>query len=198
MAVRIRLRRMGRKKQAHFRVVVTDRDAPRDGRFVENLGHYRPLSEPARLVLDLERVDYWLDQGATPSATVKNLIARARKGGDDQVAVGEEDLEAKKKADAEKLAAKRAAERKAAADAEAAEAEAEAEAESEASGEGAEEPEAAGEEDAPAEAEASEEGPAEAEAAEEEPEAAAAEDADAESSEEGETPEAEEEEEEEK
>ena len=53
MPVKIRLRRMGRKKQPHFRVVVTDSRSPRDGRFVETLGYYKPLSDPARLVLDL-------------------------------------------------------------------------------------------------------------------------------------------------
>ncbi|MDH3424624.1 MAG: 30S ribosomal protein S16, partial [Gemmatimonadota bacterium] len=51
MPVRIRLRRMGRKKQPHYRVVVTDSKSPRDGRFVETLGYYKPLSDPARLVL---------------------------------------------------------------------------------------------------------------------------------------------------
>lgn len=129
MAVRIRLRRMGRKKQPHYRVVVADSASPRDGRFVENLGFYRPLSNPARLVLDLERVDHWLSEGALPSTTVKNLIDRARKGGDDTVAVGEDDPEARKAKQAEELAARRAAEKKAAEEAAAAEAAAKAEAE---------------------------------------------------------------------
>ena len=115
MAVKIRLRRMGRKKQPHYRIVVADSDSPRDGRFVESLGYYRPLSHPARLVLDLERVDHWLGQGAQPSNTVKSLIHKARKGGDSQVAVGTEDHEARKRQRSEELAERRAAEKKAAA-----------------------------------------------------------------------------------
>ena len=117
MAVRIRLRRMGRKKQPHYRVVVADSAAPRDGKFVESLGYYKPLTEPARLVLDLERVDYWLSQGATPSHTVHNLVTKARKGGDPTVAIGEPDVEAERKARQEALAAKRAAEAEAQAEA---------------------------------------------------------------------------------
>ena len=81
MAVSIRLRRMGRKKQPHYRVVVADRLSPRDGRFIETIGYYKPLTHPARLVLDLERVDYWLEVGAKPSDTVRGLIKRARRGG---------------------------------------------------------------------------------------------------------------------
>ena len=68
---------MGRKKQPHYRVVVADSAAPRDGRFVENLGYYRPLTQPARLVLDLERVDHWLAEGAIPSPTVRTLVNKA-------------------------------------------------------------------------------------------------------------------------
>jgi small subunit ribosomal protein S16 len=104
---------MGRKKQPHYRVVVADSLSPRDGRFVETLGYYKPLSQPARLVLDLERIDYWLGQGAEPSGTMKSLITKARKGGDAKVAVGEEDQEEAKLKRAEALAAKRAAEKKA-------------------------------------------------------------------------------------
>ncbi|TVR52064.1 MAG: 30S ribosomal protein S16 [Gemmatimonadales bacterium] len=129
MSVKIRLRRMGRKKQPHYRVVVADSASPRDGRFVESLGYYKPLTEPARLVVDLERVEYWISQGATPSDTVKSLLSKARKGGDGTLAVGEPDAEAEKARKAEALAVKRkaekdaeeaaAAEAKAAADAEA-------------------------------------------------------------------------------
>jgi small subunit ribosomal protein S16 len=119
---------MGRKKQPHYRVVVADSAKPRDGRFVENLGYYRPLAEPARVVLDLERVDYWLGQGATPSDTVKSLVQKARKGGDDTVAVGEVDLDELKAKKAEELAARRKAEK----DLAKAEAEAEAKAKEEA------------------------------------------------------------------
>ena len=114
MPVRIRLRRMGRKKQPHFRVVVADGTSPRDGRFVETIGYYKPLSDPARLVLNLDRVDYWLGEGASPSDTVRSLITKARKGGASDLAVGEvvpEEREAKR---AEALAAKRTAEKAAA------------------------------------------------------------------------------------
>ncbi len=115
MPVRIRLRRMGRKKQPHFRVVVADGTSPRDGRFVETIGYYKPLSDPARLVLDLERVDHWLGEGASPSDTVKSLIAKARKGGGSDVAVGEVNAEERQAKRAEALAAKRASAQKAAA-----------------------------------------------------------------------------------
>ena len=115
MSVRIRLRRMGRKKQPHYRVVVADGAAPRDGRIVENLGYYKPKSSPARLVLDLERFDYWVKQGAEPSDTVSSLAGKARRGGDGTVAVGEPDVEAQKKKHTETLAARRSTERKEAA-----------------------------------------------------------------------------------
>jgi len=109
----IRLRRTGRKKQAHYRVVVADSAAPRDGRFIETLGYYKPLSHPARLVLDLERVDNWLERGAQPSGTMKSLIAKARRGGDTKVALGEVDTEQRKATRVEQLTARRAAEQKA-------------------------------------------------------------------------------------
>jgi small subunit ribosomal protein S16 len=98
---------MGRKKTPHYRVVVTDVASPRDGRFVEALGYYRPLTTPARLVLDLERVDYWIGEGAAASDTVRSLIAKARKGGDAMVAVGEVDGGAEKAKRAEALATRR-------------------------------------------------------------------------------------------
>jgi len=105
---------MGRKKQPHYRVVVADSASPRDGRFVESLGYYKPLSQPARLVLDLERLDHWLSKGAEPSGTVKSLITRARRGGNADVAVGAEAPEERETKRAEQLAARRAAEKKAA------------------------------------------------------------------------------------
>jgi small subunit ribosomal protein S16 len=98
---------MGRKKTPHYRVVVTDVASPRDGRFVEALGYYRPLANPARLVLDLERVDYWIGEGAAASDTVRSLIAKARRGGDALVAVGEVDGGAEKAKRAEALAVRR-------------------------------------------------------------------------------------------
>jgi len=110
MAIKIRLRRMGRKKQAHYRIVVADSDSPRDGRFVESLGYYKPLSHPARVVVDMDRVDHWIGKGAQPTETVSSLLSKVRKGGDAAVAVGEVDKDAEKKAHLEALAAKRKAE----------------------------------------------------------------------------------------
>ena len=110
MAVRIRLRRMGRKKAPHYRVVVADGDSPRDGRFVETIGYYKPLSTPARVVVDLERADYWLGRGAQPSNTVRSLLNKARKGGDESVAVGEVDAAAEKARRSEQLTKRRQAE----------------------------------------------------------------------------------------
>jgi len=154
---------MGRKKAPHYRVVVADSKSPRDGRFVESLGYFKPLSQPARLVLDLERVDHWLGQGADPSHTVKTLINKARKGGDGTILVGEPDLDAERQAKVEALAAKRASEKEAAAAAKA-EAEAAAKAEAEAAAAAAAaEAEAEAAQEASAEAEATEEPAAEAE-----------------------------------
>lgn len=76
---------MGKKKQPHYRIVVADSRSPRDGRFVERLGYYNPLTHPARLRIDLERVDYWLSEGAITSNTVGNLVDKARAGGDKTV-----------------------------------------------------------------------------------------------------------------
>ncbi len=170
MAVRIRLKRMGRKKQPHYRVVVADSKSPRDGRFVETLGYFKPLSSPARLVLNVERVDYWLGQGASPSLTVATLIGKARSGGDDTVALGEIDAEARKAAATAALAAKRAAEKaKAAEEAAAAEAKAAEEAaaaEAKAAEEAAAAEAKAAEEAAAAEAKAAEDAAAEAPAEE--------------------------------
>jgi small subunit ribosomal protein S16 len=158
---------MGRKGQPHYRIVVSDSTSPRDGRFVETLGYYKPLTDPARLVLDIQRVDHWLGEGASPSGTVKSLISRARRGGDDTIAVGVEDLEERKSKRAEELAAKRAAEQKATEEAKAKAAESKA-AEAKAAESKAAEAEAAAAEAAAAEAatvEEAEEPAAEAEAA---------------------------------
>ncbi len=78
---------MGKKKQAHYRIVVADSRSPRDGRFVEKLGYYDPIPHPARISVDLERVDYWLGEGADPSPTVASLLSKARAGGDEKVAL---------------------------------------------------------------------------------------------------------------
>ncbi len=84
---------MGRKKQAHFRIIVADSAAPRDGRFVDTLGYYKPLTRPARLVVDIDRADAWIAKGAEPSNTVRMLLNKARKGGDARVALGVPDPE---------------------------------------------------------------------------------------------------------
>ena len=78
---------MGKKKQPHYRIVVTDTRAPRDGRFVEILGYYNPIHHPAALSVDLERVDHWVGRGAIVSSTVGSLVSKARAGGDDSVAL---------------------------------------------------------------------------------------------------------------
>lgn len=74
MAVRLRLARYGSKKKPFYRVVATDSRAPRDGRFIEILGHYDPRKEPSLVKIDEERVQYWLSQGAKASETVEKLL----------------------------------------------------------------------------------------------------------------------------
>ncbi len=76
MAVKLRLRRMGRKKLPIWAVVVADVRSPRDGRFIEDVGRYYPLEEPARVELKNERVMYWLGVGAQPTATVRSLLSK--------------------------------------------------------------------------------------------------------------------------
>ena len=76
MAVKIRLARHGAKKRPFYRIVAADNDSPRDGRFLEKLGTYNPLQDPAQVVLDTDRVKYWIGQGATPSDTVKTILKR--------------------------------------------------------------------------------------------------------------------------
>lgn len=77
MAVRIRLRRVGRKKQPLYRIVVADSRSPRDGRFIETIGSYNPRVAEGGLVLQAERADYWLGVGALPSDTVRSLLRKA-------------------------------------------------------------------------------------------------------------------------
>lgn len=77
MAVKIRLRRMGAKKAPFYRVVVADSRSPRDGRFIEEIGYYNPITEPATINIDGEKAEKWLKDGAQPSDTVKNLLKRA-------------------------------------------------------------------------------------------------------------------------
>lgn len=77
MAVRIRLTRMGRKKQPFYRIVVADSEAKRDGRFLEVVGTYDPMQNPVAVKIKQERVDAWLAQGAKPSDTVRSLLKAA-------------------------------------------------------------------------------------------------------------------------
>ena len=74
MAVRIRLRRVGSKKNPIWRIVVADRRSPRDGRTIETIGHYNPQTDPSLIELDAERAQHWLDRGATASETVAKLL----------------------------------------------------------------------------------------------------------------------------
>jgi small subunit ribosomal protein S16 len=75
--VRIRLRRMGRKKAPYYRIVVADSQSPRDGRFIEIIGQYTPRQGNNAVNLEVERANYWLDNGAQPSDTVRSLLRRA-------------------------------------------------------------------------------------------------------------------------
>ncbi len=76
MAVSMRLTRVGGKKDPVWRVVVADRTSPRDGRFIETIGRYNAQTEPSTIVLNEERVRYWLSKGAQPSAPVRNLLKK--------------------------------------------------------------------------------------------------------------------------
>ncbi|MBM3242575.1 30S ribosomal protein S16 [Candidatus Poribacteria bacterium] len=76
MAMRIRLQRFGRKNRPFYRVVVANSLTPRDGKFIEKLGHYNPLAEPAEITINEERALYWLKVGAQPSDTVKSLFSQ--------------------------------------------------------------------------------------------------------------------------
>lgn len=73
----IRLTRMGAKKKPFYRVVVTEKRSKRDGKFVEIVGHYNPISNPAQVVINHERVEYWIRCGAQPTDTVRSLIRKS-------------------------------------------------------------------------------------------------------------------------
>ena len=77
MAVKIRLRRMGAKKAPFYRVVVADSRYPRDGRFIEEIGTYNPMTDPATINIDAEAAKKWLSIGAQPTDTVKGLLKKA-------------------------------------------------------------------------------------------------------------------------
>jgi len=76
MAVKIRLKRMGAMKRPFYRIVVADSRFPRDGRFIETLGHYNPCIEPSELKIDGDRAKYWLGHGAQPTDTASALLKR--------------------------------------------------------------------------------------------------------------------------
>jgi small subunit ribosomal protein S16 len=76
MAVRIRLMRTGKKKQPSYRVVVKEGRSPRGGEYIEQVGFYDPLSDPAEVRFEKERIEYWLSVGAQPTDTVKKLLAK--------------------------------------------------------------------------------------------------------------------------
>ena len=75
--VKIRLRRMGAKKNPFYRIVVADSRAPRDGRFIEEIGTYDPLADPAVIKIDTERAQHWVKTGAQPTDTVKALLKKS-------------------------------------------------------------------------------------------------------------------------
>ena len=75
--VKIRLRRMGAKKNPYYRIVVADSRSPRDGRFIEEIGTYNPLVSPSEVKVDVERAGYWIKNGAQPTDTVRALLKKA-------------------------------------------------------------------------------------------------------------------------
>ena len=77
MAVKMRLRRMGMKKAPFYRVIVADSRSPRDGRFIEEIGYYNPLTNPAEIKIDGEKAKKWIANGAQPTETVKSLLKKS-------------------------------------------------------------------------------------------------------------------------
>ena len=77
MAVKMRLTRLGKKKTPFYRVVIADARAPRDGRFVEEIGYYNPLTEPVEIKIDADKAKQWLKNGAQPTDTVKALLKKS-------------------------------------------------------------------------------------------------------------------------
>ena len=78
MAVKIRLARHGAKKRPYYRIVVADSRAPRDGKFIDEVGRYNPLTDPSTVTFDMEKVEKWLANGAQPTDTVARLFKNAR------------------------------------------------------------------------------------------------------------------------
>ncbi|RJX30053.1 MAG: 30S ribosomal protein S16 [Desulfurivibrio sp.] len=77
MAVRIRLTRMGKKKKPFYRIVVANSESKRDGKFLEVVGTYDPMQQPAAITIHKDKLQKWLDQGAQPTDTVKNILKKA-------------------------------------------------------------------------------------------------------------------------
>ncbi len=77
MAVKIRLRRMGAKKAPFYRVIVADERAPRDGKFIDEIGYYNPLRDPAEIKIDSDKATKWLNDGAQPTETVKSILKKS-------------------------------------------------------------------------------------------------------------------------
>ena len=77
MAVKIRLRRMGAKKAPFYRVIVADERSPRDGKFIDEIGYYNPLTNPADIKIDAEKAQKWIENGAQPTETVKSLLKKS-------------------------------------------------------------------------------------------------------------------------
>lgn len=77
MAVKMRLRRIGAKKAPFYRVIVADSRSPRDGRFIEEIGYYNPLTNPAEIKIDAEKAKKWISNGAQPTETVKSLLKKS-------------------------------------------------------------------------------------------------------------------------
>jgi small subunit ribosomal protein S16 len=98
MSVRVRLTRVGSKKNPIWRVVVSDQRSPRDGRFIETIGHYNPQTNPSTIVIDEERFQHWVSRGAQPTNTVKQLVRAQAKSA---VAVAEPEPEPEAAAAAE-------------------------------------------------------------------------------------------------
>lgn len=108
MAVKLRLRRMGKKKQPIYKIVAADARSPRDGKFLESLGFYNPLTNPHSIDIKEDRVNYWLDNGAQPTNTVKSLLSQKgitlkrdfvkRKFSEEKIQEGLKSWEAKKEA----------------------------------------------------------------------------------------------------
>ena len=77
MAVKIRLKRLGMKKMPFYRVVVADERSPRDGRFIEEIGYYNPMTEPATIKIDAEKAQQWIKNGAQPTDTARTLLKKS-------------------------------------------------------------------------------------------------------------------------